>query len=163
MLHSLDTSGASGALQPRERAPAAAGSHQKFPRAVRNFGRSLVTHCVTKQQSCCPVPKASLVDLAPYPWPYFSPPDYILSFSMSQSAPSAMPVTLAPFEVISSNDKTGLLIVITASTLAFAVISCFIRLYVRFFVAPPWKRDDSILAAAMVHLRCSNANDQADS
>ena len=63
-----------------------------------------------------------------------------------------MPTPLAPYEVISSGDKTGLLVVITASALSFALISCVMRFYVRFFVAGPWKQDDGVLAAAMVRM-----------
>jgi len=58
MLHSPDTSGARGALQPRKRTPAAAGSDQKSPRAVRETlakGRWWPI-AQQRQQSDCSVP-----------------------------------------------------------------------------------------------------------
>jgi hypothetical protein len=59
----------------------------------------------------------------------------------------------APLGVISSTDQSGLILILTALSLCFVLVSFAIRLYIR-VPQKLWKWDDNVLTAATVLLTC---------
>jgi hypothetical protein len=67
------------------------------------------------------------------------------------AAPSLLPGQSQPLMVISSTDQGGVILITTALGLAFALVSLFIRAYVRYGFSPgrfAW--DDGFILAAVV-------------
>lgn len=67
------------------------------------------------------------------------------------AVPSLLPGQSQPLMVISSTDKGGIILITTALGLAFALVSLFIRAYVRYGFSPgrfAW--DDGFILAAVV-------------
>jgi hypothetical protein len=67
------------------------------------------------------------------------------------AVPSLLPGQSQPLMVISGTDKGGIILITTALGLAFALVSLFIRAYVRYGFSPgrfAW--DDGFILAAMV-------------
>jgi hypothetical protein len=69
------------------------------------------------------------------------------------AVPSLLPGQSPPLMVISSTDRGGVILIATALGLAFALVSLFIRAYVRYGFSPgrfAW--DDGFIFAAVVRL-----------
>lgn len=71
---------------------------------------------------------------------------------------SASPVPLPPLEVITANDKAGLIVLITALLLSFVFLCLGARIYTRIYINGPWMRDDDILTAATVESHDASGN-----
>lgn len=64
--------------------------------------------------------------------------------------PTLLPGQSAPLAVITPTDHSGLILITAALGLTFAVVSLFIRAYVRYEFSNRYARDDLLVAAAMV-------------
>ncbi|KAI9849608.1 MAG: hypothetical protein M1837_002733 [Sclerophora amabilis] len=60
------------------------------------------------------------------------------------------PNTVPALEVITSTDRSGLIVAVSAIVLSFVLICVLVRLFVRLFVSGPWRWDDGALSAAAV-------------
>lgn len=68
---------------------------------------------------------------------------------MATSTPSFLPGISPPLAGITTTDQSGLIAIVTALALSFALISFLIRLYVR-FKNGPIQQDDGVLTVSVV-------------
>jgi hypothetical protein len=55
-----------------------------------------------------------------------------------------------PFETVDSDHHAGIIIIVSAICLVLSLVCLLIRVYVRFFLSPPFGIDDVILLGATV-------------
>jgi hypothetical protein len=78
--------------------------------------------------------------------------------SSNDSDPSALlPNQSPPLSVITATDQRGVVLIATALSLSFALISMLIRLFIRLEFRHRFARDDAVAVVAMVSLvlRCT--------
>ncbi|KFY38630.1 hypothetical protein V494_04294 [Pseudogymnoascus sp. VKM F-4513 (FW-928)] len=69
---------------------------------------------------------------------------------MSAAIPVLAPGQSPPLTVISPTNQSGVLLIVTALGLVFALVSILIRLYIRLQIRHAYERDDTAVAVAMV-------------
>lgn len=69
---------------------------------------------------------------------------------MSSQPSGLLPGQSAPLTIITSTDRSGLILIATALGLIFALVSLLIRAYVRYEFSRQFARDDAVLTVAVV-------------
>jgi hypothetical protein len=69
---------------------------------------------------------------------------------MASTAPVLAPGQSPPLTVISPTNQGGVILIITALGMVFALVSILIRLYIRLQIRHAYERDDTAIAVAMV-------------
>lgn len=69
---------------------------------------------------------------------------------MASTAPVLAPGQSPPLTVISPTNQGGVILIITALGMVFALVSILIRLYIRLQIHHAYERDDTAIAVAMV-------------
>jgi len=69
---------------------------------------------------------------------------------MDSNGTDLLPGEAPPLTVITSTDRSGIVLIATALSLAFALISLLIRLFIRLEFRHPFSRDDVAATLAMV-------------
>lgn len=62
-----------------------------------------------------------------------------------------------PLTVISPTDQGGVVLIITALGMVFALVSILIRLYIRLQIRHEYEHDDTAVAIAMVGIYCGGS------
>lgn len=69
---------------------------------------------------------------------------------MDSTSPVLAPGQSPPLTVISPTNQGGVVLIITALGMVFALVSILIRLYIRLQIRHAYERDDAAVAVAMV-------------
>ena len=73
---------------------------------------------------------------------------------------SSAPV--APLDVISSTDRSGLIVLTNTLLLIFVLICLVVRIFTRIRISGPWLQDDTLISAATVCTIHQSATAQTD-
>lgn len=76
---------------------------------------------------------------------------------MDSTTPVVAPGQSPPLTVISSTDQGGVVLIITALGMVFALVSILIRLYIRLQIRHTYEHDDTAVAIAMVGIYCGSS------
>ena len=69
---------------------------------------------------------------------------------MDSNSPVLAPGQSAPLTVISPTDQGGVVLIVTALGMIFAIVSILIRMYIRLQLRHIFEHDDSVVMIAMV-------------
>lgn len=69
---------------------------------------------------------------------------------MAYNGSQLLPGQSAPLEVITATDQSGVILIVTALGLIFAIISLLIRIYLQYEIRHQISRDDAAVLLAMV-------------
>lgn len=75
---------------------------------------------------------------------------------MASTTPALAPGQSPPLTVISPTNQGGVVLIITALGMVFALVSILIRLYIRLQIRHAYERDDTAVAIAMVGIYGGN-------
>lgn len=76
---------------------------------------------------------------------------------MASTTPVLAPGQSPPLTVISPTNQGGVVLIITALGMVFALVSILIRLYIRLQIRHAYERDDTAVAIAMVGIYGGNS------